>query len=76
MSGDLTAPEPNPQPNLFPPVWDLVIADMQARDTFGLNKYHTHLQPYNGRSALRDAYQESLDLVVYLRQAIYEDEGK
>lgn len=30
------------------------------------------LQPHNGRDALRDAYEESLDLVCYLRQAIEE----
>lgn len=27
---------------------------------------------FNGRDALLDAYQEALDLVVYLRQVIYE----
>jgi hypothetical protein len=30
------------------------------------------LQAHNGRNALIDAYQEALDLVVYLRQAIEE----
>jgi hypothetical protein len=34
----------------------------------------TPLQPHNGRDALADAYQEALDLVVYLRQEIAERE--
>lgn len=53
-------------------VWDLVIADMQARDRLGRERYGTPLQLFNGRDALVDAYQEALDLVVYLRQAIEE----
>jgi hypothetical protein len=64
--------EPAPIPNDRPAVWSLVIADMQARDAEGRRKYGTPLQPHNGRDALVDAYQEALDLVVYLRQAIEE----
>jgi hypothetical protein len=30
------------------------------------------LQPHNGRDCLMDAYQEALDLAMYLRQAIFE----
>ena len=55
-----------------PAIWDLVIADMHERDMMGEKKHGTRLQPFNGRDVLVDAYQESLDLVVYLRQAIYE----
>lgn len=61
-----------PTPNTLPAVWDLVLADMKARDAEGRRKYGTPLQPFNGRDPLVDAYQEALDLVVYLRQAIYE----
>ncbi len=71
----LNQPEPTPQPNDQPAVWDLVIADMRERDATGLAKYGTRLQPHNGRNALRDAYQEVLDLAAYLRQKIYEEEG-
>jgi len=35
-------------------------------------KYHTYLLTHNGRDALIDAYQEALDLAMYLRQAIEE----
>lgn len=69
-------PEPPPVPNEKPAVWGLVLADMQARDAEGRRKYGTPLQPHNGRDALVDAYQEALDLAVYLRQAIYERDGR
>ena len=68
--------QPPPQPNDLPAIWDLVIIDMQARDQLGRRKYNTPLQAHNGRDALRDAYDEALDLCVYLRQAIYERDGK
>ncbi len=64
--------QPEPVKNDLPAVWDLVIADMQDRDGVGRGRYGTPLQPFNGRDALVDAYQEALDLAVYLRQAIYE----
>ena len=73
---DVIDKQPWPQENNNPHVWDLVIKDMQDRDHFGLDKYKTHLQPYNGRSSLLDAYQEALDLVVYLRKEIFERLGK
>lgn len=68
--------EPKPIPNNNPGIWDLVIKDMCDRDAMGLAKYGTHLQAFNGRDPLWDAYQEALDLVVYLRQSIYENEMK
>lgn len=64
--------EPDPIPNDAFAVWSLVIEDMKSRDNAGRLKYGTPLQPFNGRDALVDAYQEALDLVVYLRQAIAE----
>lgn len=70
--------QPPPQPPAdpsAPAVWDLVKFDMEARDATGLRRYGTRLRPGNGRDALKDAYEEALDLVVYLRQAIYERDG-
>lgn len=64
--------EAPPVPNKLEPVWYLVIKDMNKRNEFGRKKYGTPLQPFNGRDVLKDAYEEALDLVVYLRQAIYE----
>lgn len=69
-------PEPAPQKSDHPAVWSLVIADMAERDVTGAAKYKTRLQPLNGRDPLRDAYQEVLDLAVYLRQEIYERDLK
>lgn len=62
--------EPQPIPTEEKPVWDLVIDDMRQRDFDGRRKYGTPLQASNGRDALVDAYQEALDLCVYLRQEI------
>lgn len=66
--------QPAPTTNGRTAIWDQVIADMQARDKLGRERYGTPLQAFNGRDALVDAYQEALDLSVYLRQAIAERE--
>lgn len=63
-----------PVPNDGPSMHDLVAEDMMARKAHGLRKYNSLLQAFNGRSALQDAYEEILDLAVYLRQAIEEQE--
>jgi hypothetical protein len=49
-----------------------VAYDMRDRDLMGAKRYGVHLQAHNGRNPLIDAYQEALDCVVYLRQAIEE----
>ena len=51
-----------------------VLHDFLARSNFGLAKYGTRLFTGNGRDALMDAYQEAIDLVMYLRQAVAEGE--
>ena len=68
----MNRPEPAPTRNENPAVWSLVMQDMEERNREGICKYGTPLQPHNGRDALVDAYQEALDLAVYLRQAIWE----
>lgn len=68
--------QPSPVKNDQPAIWDLVMDEMKIRDKIGRERYHTRLQGNNGRDALRDALDEALDLVVYLRQAIYERDGK
>lgn len=47
---------------------------IKARKAFGLEKYGTLLQPFNGREQLEDAMDELADAVAYLRMAIYEEE--
>jgi hypothetical protein len=64
--------QPAPKKNSSTPVWELVIHDMLARDREGRERYGVPLQANNGRDALQDAYEEALDLAVYLRQAIEE----
>lgn len=69
---DLSTPQPPPQPNDGPSMHDLVCQDIQDRKVFGLVKYGTILQAFNGRDGLVDAFQEGIDLLVYLRKVIEE----
>lgn len=57
-------------------VQQMVREDLEARESLGVERYGTALFPNNGRSALRDAYEEALDLACYLRQALCEQEGR
>ncbi len=72
----MTNQQPDPTPNENPAIWPIVVADMQARDQIGRERYGTPLQAHNGRDMLRDAYEEALDLCCYLRGALYERDGK
>ena len=65
-------PEPAPKKTNGPAIWDLVRIDIDERDRDGARKYGQRLKAGDGRDALIDAYQEALDLVVYLRKAIEE----
>jgi hypothetical protein len=57
-------------------ILELVRADFDARAAAGREKYGTYLKAHNGRDALMDAYQEAVDLCMYLRQAMFERDGK
>lgn len=67
--------QPLPIVNDLPFVQDAVIADIEERRRIGIERYGTPLQAHNGRDALRDAYEEALDLAMYLKQAIMERDG-
>ncbi len=67
---------PAPVKNDHPAIWPIVVKEMMQRDQTGRGRYGVALQPHNGRDALLDAYEEALDLCAYLRQAIYERDGK
>ena len=82
---NLSIPEPAPMPNNRRSIHDLVIEDLENffidsylvkdvkdRKQFGLDKYGTILQSGNGRNALKDAFQESLDAIVYIKQEMLE----
>lgn len=66
--------EPDPIRNDLPAIWEIVREEMGDRDAMGRNKHGGPLQPFNGRNNLWDAYQEALDLVVYLRTKIWEEQ--
>ena len=84
---DINTPQPPPIPRPDRrPTWELVIEDarqnphmterilddMANRHAFGVAKYGVPLTSGDGRNHLIDAYQESLDLLVYLRQELDE----
>lgn len=54
------------------PILGMVLADLTNRALEGRQKYGEPLLAHNGRNPLWDAYQEALDLAMYLRQAIEE----
>lgn len=63
-----------PQTNDEPYIQNLVVDDIKDRLQVGISRYGTGLQPFNGRDALRDAYEEALDLTMYLKQVCIENE--
>jgi len=54
------------------PIVVAITRDMRERDALGAAKYGVRHTALNGRDHLIDAYQEGLDLVVYLRAWIAE----
>lgn len=71
---DPVTDQPLPKANDNEFVQDMVIADIEKRKQFGINKYGTALQIHNGRDMLLDAYEEALDLCIYLRGLLEERE--
>lgn len=62
--------QPRPRVNGERFIQHMVIDDMHRRLEHGVTTYGTGLQVGNGRSAEQDAYEEALDLTVYLRQVV------
>ena len=58
------------QEDVFPKVH----SDLEEREAYGMKEYGGPLVTNDGRNNLWDAYQESLDLAVYLRKEIMERE--
>lgn len=50
-------------------VWD----DLHKRLEKGVETYGTPLTTFNGRNSLLDAYEEVLDLAMYIKQKLMED---
>lgn len=64
--------QPLPTVNDHPSIQSMVIADIEKRIEIGIQRYGTALQPNNGRDMLLDAYEEAMDLAIYLKGAIVE----
>jgi len=57
------------------PTVDEVIEDLKIRKAMGIKKYGVPLQPSNGRDSLQDAYEEVLDLTLYVKNEIRRRDG-
>lgn len=66
--GDQPLPTKNDQPD----IQSLVILDIEERRRVGISRYGTALQPFNGRDVILDAYEEAMDLCMYLKQMMVE----
>jgi hypothetical protein len=64
--------QPLPVRNDLPCIQDLVMADIEARKKIGVERYGTTLQPHNQRDVLQDLYEELMDALMYVKQAMYE----
>lgn len=76
MKFDAAKTQPLPTISSGSRVIDLVAEDLIQRAKVGKKKYGCYLYAENGREALLDAYQEALDLCMYLRQLIQEERVK
>jgi hypothetical protein len=68
--GDTRVPErdqPLPEPGKLP-VQEIMIRAIGERREHGKRKYGRALETHNGRDALKDAWEEALDLFTYLTQ--------
>lgn len=62
----------HPTVNQNPYIQELVLEDLKERMAEGVSRYGTLLQGHNDRDMLQDAYDEAMDLCIYLRGAIWE----
>jgi hypothetical protein len=53
-------------------VQDRLVAEILARRELGVQRYGSPLMTHNGRDALRDAWEEAIDLAAYLTQMVME----
>lgn len=57
------------------PSWHLVIKDMLDRNEFGAMKYNKYLHKHTDENMLQHAYEEALDLAVYLKTLIEQNKS-
>lgn len=65
-------PAPKHTDESLPTIQSLVIEDFKTREQVGMERYGVPLRAHDGRISIVDAYQEAIDLVVYLRKVIAE----
>jgi len=58
-----------------PEIAPLVIKDIEARIEKGIATYGEPLRSHNGRSAMRDMYEELLDAAIYCKQVLVEHQA-
>ena len=51
-------------------IWQHVITDMEIREQEGFKRYGKYLTVHSTDDMLQEAYEEALDLVVYLKTAL------
>lgn len=56
-------------------ICELVAGDIDARAALGMKRYGKPLEPGSVRDALQNAYEESLDQAIYLKQALLSLDG-
>jgi hypothetical protein len=64
--------QPLPVVNDEKSIQDQVIEDILARKELGISRYGTALQPFNGRDAFQDLYDELIDATQYIKQCLVE----
>ena len=57
-------------------VQDRLIAEIEQRKQLGIQRYGQPLMTGNGRDAVRDAWEEAIDLAAYLTQVMMEREER
>jgi len=56
------------------PVWAYVVEDMLQRNEEGAKKYNRYLLPNCPDNMLQHAYEEALDLAVYLKTQLLKEQ--
>lgn len=57
-------------------IWNEVIKDMKTRNEVGAAKYGVYLKNTTGENMLQHAYEEALDLAVYLKTRMMQEEER
>lgn len=63
------------RPGMTDIIKEQMIDLFRTRKAYGLNKYGTVLQSENGRDFLKDAIEETIDQLAYVRQGLEENTG-